>query len=162
MTLNPHLSKTSKHAKRLTGAELFQDDVSKALQHGGRAFLMKLKQRSVRRNNSWFRVLSLENRRFIDLVIQAVENIRSPLLLGLLKPLTEKLLSSIGGARGLMGELAFKTQDFGRPLANKISMIAAQWGNRHAARWATNDGFARYLAVIEINSLPFFQIKAKT
>lgn len=141
--------------------ELTASDISSVLRYGGRAFLLRLKKQSIRRNNSWFRVLSLENRRFIDAVIQTLERIRSSLLLGLLKPLTEKLLQAIGGTRGLVGELAFGMQNFGYPLTQRISKIAAQWGNKLALQWANDEDFTRYVTVLELNSFPFFRAGIK-
>lgn len=126
-------------------------DIPSILRHGGRAFLLKLKQRSIR-NNSWFSVLSLEKRRFIDAVIQTVEKIRSSLLLKLLTAIAEKLLNAIGGVRGLIGELPYATHIFGRPLAQKISQVAAQWGNSLASKWASDEQFIRYLAIVNINN----------
>ena len=149
-------------AKKTSEMQLVCGDISSILRGGGRAFLLRLKRRSMRKNNSWFRVLSLENRRFIDAVIQTVEKIRSSLLLRLLTPLTEKLLQAIGGARGLMGELAYRMQSFGYPMSQRISKIAAQWGNRLASKWANDEDFTRYLTVVEINNLPFFRARSKT
>ena len=40
-----------------------------------------LKKKSIRVNNSWYRLLSLDKRRFIDAVIQTVDKISSSLLL---------------------------------------------------------------------------------
>ncbi len=141
-------------------AEPATNDISNLLRQGGRRFLLRLKRRSIR-NNSWFRVLTLEKRRFIDVVILTLEKIRSPLLIKLLTSSTEKLLQAIGGTRGLMGELAYQMQSFGVPLTQKISKIAAQWGNKLALRWADDKDFTRYLTVVEMNNLPFFRAGIK-
>lgn len=142
-------------------AELFVNDISNALRQGGRAFLLKLKRRAIRNNNSWFRVLSLEKRRFIEAVIQTVEKIRSSLLLKLLAALAEKLLRAIGGVRGLIGELAYEMHSFGCPLAQRISRTAVQWGNSLAVKWANDEGFIQYLTVIDMNNLSFFREATK-
>jgi hypothetical protein len=142
-------------------AELFTNDISNALRQGGRTLLLKLKQRSIRNNNSWFRVLSLEKRRFIEAVIQTVEKIRSSLLIKLLAALAEKLLRAIGGVRGLIGELAYEMHSFGRPLAQRISRTAAQWGNSLAVTWANDEGFIRFLTVVDMNNLSFFREATK-
>lgn len=159
MALPNKLKRTSSQARK-PETQSTANCLSSLLMHSGRAFLLRLRQRSIRRNNSWFRVLSLESRRFIDVVIQTVEKIRSSLLLKLLTPLTEKLLTAIGGTRGLMGELAYKMQDYGFPLTQRISEIAVQWGNKTASKWANDADFARYLTVTEINNHPFFQASA--
>jgi hypothetical protein len=153
--------KTSGTQKDRFRTQLFANDISNMLRQGGRTFLLKLKKRSIRSNNSWFRVLSLEKRRFIDAVIETVEKIRSSLLLELLTSLIEKLLRVIGGIRGLVGELAYEMQSFGYPLTQRISKIAVQWGNNLALRWANDENFKRYLTVVNINNLPFFRVGAK-
>lgn len=94
-------------------------------------------------------------------MIQTLERIRSSLLLGLLKPLTERLLQAIGGTRGLVGELAYGMQNFGRPLAQRISKIATQWGNKFASKWANDEDFMRYVTVLELNSNAFFRVGMK-
>src|SRR5208283_3339150 len=83
-------------------------DISMMISHGGRKFLSKLKQKSIRSNNSWYRILSLDKRRFIDAVIQTVDKIRSSLLLKILTTFVEKLLRAIGGIRGLIGNLGYE------------------------------------------------------
>lgn len=150
----------SKKQKTRFAAESVNDAIPNVLRQGGRRFLLRLKRRSIR-NNSWFRVLTLEKRRFIDVVIQTLEKIRSPLLIRLLTSPTEKLLQAIGGTRGLMGELAYQMQSFGVPLTQKISRIAAQWGNKLALRWADDEDFMRYLTVVEMNNLPLFRAGIK-
>ncbi|MCW3994541.1 MAG: hypothetical protein NWE98_00120 [Candidatus Bathyarchaeota archaeon] len=132
-------------------------EITDTLRMGGRYFLLTLKQKSMRINNAWFRILTLEKRRFIDAVIQTVDKIRSNLLLKILVGFTQKLLQAIGGMRGLIGELAYTMQTFGHPLAQRISKIAKEWGNKTAASWANDIGFIRYLTVIDINNLPIFK-----
>ncbi len=137
------------------------DNISSMIQQGGRKFLSTLKQKAIRSNNSWFRILSLEKRRFIDAVIQTVSRIQSSLLVKVLTPLAEKLLQAIGGIRGLVGHLSYEMQNYGRPLAQKVSQYAKNWGNKTAEKWATDDGFIRFLTVIEINNLPIFRVTNK-
>jgi hypothetical protein len=137
------------------------DNISSLIKNGGRKFLSTLKQKSIRSNNSWYRVLSLDKRRYIDLVIQTVDKIRSALLLKILTPLAGKLLQAIGGVRGLMGHFYFEMQNFGQPLAQRVSLIAKSWGNKQASRWANDQGFIRFLTVIEINNLPMFRVSNK-
>ena len=136
-------------------------DISTMIRHGRRKFLSKLKQKSIRSNNSWYRVLSLDKRRFIDAVIQTVDKIRSSLLLKLLTGLATKLLSAIGGIRTLIDNLPYGMQNFGHPLAQRISIIATKWGNNLAAKWANDEGFIRYLTVIDMNNLPIFRVSNK-
>ena len=81
-----------------------------------------------------------------------------PLLLKILTGFVEKLFRAIGGIRGLMGNFAYEMQNFGHPLAQRISVIAAKWGNNVAAAWSNDEGFIRYLTVIDMNNLPIFRI----
>ena len=145
----------------LMKSEVASKDISIMIRYGGRKFLSKLKQKSIRSNNSWFRVLSLDKRRFIDAVIQTVDKIRSSLLLKILTGFVEELFRAIGGIRGLIGDFAFEMQNFGHPLAQRVSVIAANWGNNLAAAWSNDEGFIRYLTVIDMNNLPIFRIFLK-
>ena len=142
----------------LVKSEVAAKDISIMIRHGGGRFLSKLKQKSIRSNNSWYRVLSVDKRRFIDAVIQTVDKIRSSLLLKILAGFVEKLFRAMGGIRGLMGNFAFEMQNFGYPLAQRVSVIAAKWGNNLAATWSNDEGFIRYLTVIDMNNLPIFRI----
>ena len=137
------------------------DEVSNMIRNGGRSFLSALKRKSIRSNNSWYRVLGLDKRRLIDAVIQTVDKVQSSLLLKILTPLAGKLLQAIGGVRGLMGPLYFGMKSFGQPLAQKISQIAEKWGNKSAAKWANDVGFIRFLTVIDLNDLSMFRASTK-
>ena len=139
-------------------SKLAFNDVKSMLLNGGTKFLSKLKQKSLRVNNSWYRVLNLEKRRFIDAVIQTIDKIRSALLLKVLINFTEKLLQAIGGIRGLIGNLAYDMQAFGQPLAQRISVVGMGWGNKKAAQWANDEGFIRFLTVTDMNNLPIFKV----
>jgi hypothetical protein len=131
------------------------------IKQGGRHFLLKLKQKSIRSNNSWFRVLSLEKRRFIDAVIQTVDRIQSSLLLKLMTELSEKLLCAIGGVSALIGMIPYGMITYGAPLAKRVSEIAQAWGNRSAKLWVTDQVFIRYLTVIDQNNLSMFKVSTK-
>jgi hypothetical protein len=151
------------HSKNtLLKSEIVAEDISIMISHGGRKFLSKLKQKSIRSNNSWYHVLSVDKRRFIDAVILTVDKIRSSLLLKILTGFVEKLFRAIGGVRGLMGDLGFEMQNFGYPSAQRVSVIAAKWGNNLAANWSNDAGFIRYLAVIYMNNHPIFKVSNKT
>ena len=160
--------RTAKNAKSsdekmiaTTKQELELADISKMISNGGRKFLSTLKQKSLR-SNKWYRVLSLDKRRFIDAVIQTVDKIRSLLLLKILTGLVEKLLKAIGGIRVLIGNLTYNMQNYGQSLAQKISIIAKQWGNKTAAKWASDKRFIQYLTVLDMNNLPIFKVSNHT
>jgi hypothetical protein len=40
----------------------------------------------------------------------------------------------------------------GKPLARRISRIAQKWGNKPAQEWAEDEGFSRYLTIVNMNS----------
>lgn len=123
----------------------------------GRSALAILKQKAVR-NRSWFKVLRLEDRRFLDAVMGTVRRVRSATLLDLLEPLVKKLLDAIGGVRALIGEVSYRTRITGTLLAQRISRIAQSWGNKNAEVWATDERFMRYLAVVDMNNIPVFRV----
>jgi hypothetical protein len=148
-----------KNEKTKTSADTF--DISRMISSGGRSFLSTLKKKALRSSNSWFRLLSLDKRRFMDAVIQTVDEIRSSLLLKILTPLVTRLLQALGGIRGLQGNLSYGMQNFGQPLAQRISVIAHEWGNIHAAKWASDPGFIRFLTVIDLNDIPIFKVSRK-
>jgi hypothetical protein len=150
---------TSKHIEKQNNQPAA--DVSNMLLSGGRKFLLTLKQKSIRSNNAWYRIIPLDKRRFIDAVIQTVDKIQSSLLLKILAPLAGKLLQAIGGMRGLMGNLSFGMLNYGLPLAQRISVIAKGWGNKMASKWANDEGFIRYLTVVDMNNLPIFKVSTK-
>jgi len=78
----------------------------------GSESLAIMKRRAIR-NRSWFKVLTAEDRRFLDAVICTVTRIRSSTLLGLLEPLVRRLLEAIGGVRMLFGEVAYRMRTVG-------------------------------------------------
>ncbi|MCW4025668.1 MAG: hypothetical protein NWF01_11660 [Candidatus Bathyarchaeota archaeon] len=136
-------------------------NIGSMVKTGGRQFLIKLKQKAIRSNNSWFKVLSLEKRRFIEAVIQTVDRIQSSLLLKLMTELSEKLLCAIGGLPAFIGKIRSGMISYGFPLAQKISSIAHVWGNKLSHKWANDEGFVRYLTVTEVNNLPMYQASRK-
>jgi hypothetical protein len=156
--MQSNLSKTSKNQNT---PQTPKPDISSMLRQGGRQFLLKLKQKSIRSNNSWFKVLSLDKRRFIEAVIQTVDRIQSSLLLKLMTELAEKLLKAIGGIPALIGHIPYGMLTYGVPLAKRTSMIAQSWGNNSAKGWVNDEGFIRYLIVIDVNNLPIFRISGK-
>lgn len=151
----------SKQKNETTKTPADTTDISSMIRHGGRSFLSTLKKKSLRVNNSWYRVLPIDKRRLIEAVIQTVDKICSSQLLKILTPLAGKLLQAIGGIRGLIGNLSFAMQNFGCPLAQRISVIAEKWGCNQAAKWASDEGFIRFLAVIDMNDLPIFKVSNK-
>jgi hypothetical protein len=146
---------------QLSDQDLKSADVSNMIVKGGRNFLRTLKQKALRNHNTWFRTLTVDKRRYIDAVIQTVDKIRSNLILKILVPLAEKLLNAIGGLQGLFGNLSYGMQTFGQRQARQISLVAVGWGNKLASKWMHDEGFIRYLTVINMNDLPMFKVNTK-
>jgi hypothetical protein len=118
-----------------------------------RRYLIRLR-RWAQRCGAWFR-LGLDDRRFLNLVIEVVERGQSRLLVRVLEPILRKLLEAIGGFQKAMevlfGRLSYWMLVRGRGLAMRLSLIARSWGNRLALSWSEDKGFIRYLAVMDLN-----------
>jgi len=41
----------------------------------------------------------------------------------------------------------------GFPRAQRLSLLAQKWGNRLAGKWALDESFARFLAVMYVNGV---------
>lgn len=130
--------------------------------------LSKLKDEAVRRG-LWGRVLSWNDRRYIDALTMAHigRTIRSPLVLRILAPIVKKLLKALGkilktplrivgraadeeairGTLSLMGETAHRMM---RGVAEELSRIARGWGNRLARKWSEDAGFIKYLLMMNL------------
>jgi len=107
--------------------------------------LVALKTRSMRRG-IWYRILNRLERAQVDLTLRIVKNIRSPLLARVLDSIVDKL------AAALESEVAKRVRSVGVVLARKLGEIAGRWGNALAQSWAQDEGFARFLAVMDLNS----------
>ncbi|MEM2314469.1 MAG: hypothetical protein QXN40_06880 [Candidatus Bathyarchaeia archaeon] len=104
------------------------------------------------RRRIWFKVLSNLERGLVDFVIKAVDSPRSPRLIEALARIIVKVKKAMmSPVKRLMGHI-------GRPLAERISAIALRWGNKGAAEWAEDEGFIRYLTIINMNSIPGFRL----
>ncbi|MCW4024551.1 MAG: hypothetical protein NWF01_05900 [Candidatus Bathyarchaeota archaeon] len=76
----------------------------------------------------------------------ANDNVCSTTLVTQLLSITSKLGNLIESG------LSRATKEIGFQAANKFSVFAQSWGNKIAREWASEFGFARYLAVMKINS----------
>jgi hypothetical protein len=116
-----------------------------------RSELMKIKKRAMRRK-AWFKILDKTERAIIDLTIQCVEKIRSTKLTKILTEIINKLKQIIESPiKRLMKQI-------GLPLAQKLSEVAQNWGNKAARFWVAELGFIQYLTVIQRNLPPIFRI----
>jgi hypothetical protein len=93
------------------------------------------------RRNVWFRILTRVERGVLDLTAKYVDNIRSTTLANLVTAILNKL------AQSMENKLDRLVREVGYPLAQKISKIAASWGNVSAHKWAEDKSFAKYLAI---------------
>ena len=117
----------------------------------GKQKLRKLKLQAVRRG-VWFRGLSRVDRALVDLTIKVVDGVRSFTLAKALLSVIEKL------------EDAFESRvlrilkEVGFPLARKLSLFAQKWGNNLAQDWMRDVSFAKFLAIMYINSPGVFKV----
>jgi hypothetical protein len=106
-----------------------------------RTELIKLKLKAIRAG-VWFKALPKIDRVLVDLTIKVVDNIRSI-------SLAKSIFAVVGKLEGLLESSVLKSlRLIGRPLAEKISLIAQKWGNASAKAWATDQSFAFFLAVM--------------
>ena len=112
--------------------------------------LTKMKVRAIRRG-FWFKVLSRTERASIDLTIKVVERVRSLLLARVLGAIIRKLLDA------MESRVAQVMREVGRGLAEKLSRIAQNWGNKSARHWTEDPSFVQYLAVTYMNTPAMFK-----
>ena len=109
-----------------------------------RAELIKLKLRAMR-SGVWFRVLPRIDRVLFDLTIKVTRCVRSGVLANIIFSIARKLEGF------LETKLERAIREIGFPAACKLSLFAQKWGNKVAEEWASDFGFARYLAVMKLN-----------
>jgi len=93
------------------------------------------------RRGAWFRVLSPVERSLIDLAIRVVAKVRSVTLARSLAFVVKKLVGIFETS------VRRQIQAIGLPLARRLSAIAQNWGNVSAVHWASDLGFASFLAI---------------
>jgi hypothetical protein len=109
-----------------------------------KAQLLKLRLRAMR-SGIWYTALSRIDRVLVDLTIKVVKDIRS-----------SQLAKSISVVMGKLDELLEGRflrlkRTIGYSMAEKISVLAQEWGNTTAHDWATDRSFASYLLVMHAN-----------
>ena len=110
-----------------------------------RGQLVKMKLRAIRAG-FWYRALSRIDRAIIDLTIKVAHSIRSATLASRILSVAKKLEDLFES------KLTRAIRDIGLPLTHRLSLIAKNWGNNTAEAWANDLNFARYLAVMKLNS----------
>ena len=108
--------------------------------------LIQSSKRAALRRGIWFRALSRVERGILDLTAKYVACIRSSTLAKVVTAILQKLEFA---SESVVDRLA---RTVGLSLARKTSDLARRWGNRSASSWAVDAEFARYLAVIHLNS----------
>jgi hypothetical protein len=109
-----------------------------------RSQLVKLKLRAMRAG-VWYRALRRIDRVLVDLTISVAQGVRSCSLANCLLSVTRKL-------EGLLeSRVSRAVREVGFPLARKLSAVAQAMGNFGALAWASDESFARYLAVMRLN-----------
>lgn len=108
--------------------------------------MVKLRLKAMR-SGIWYRALNRIDRVLVDLTIKVAKaNIHSNSLINQLLTITSKLESVFEN------KLSRATREFGFSLASKLSIIAQKWGNKCAQNWSQDLDFAKYLAVMKLNS----------
>jgi len=113
-------------------------------------FLVSVRRRALR-GRVWFRVLDGAERAILTLAPRCVEVVRSPMLVDAVAKILVKV------AEALRTPLARFRSQVARPLAEKISLIAQEWGNLAAEAWVRDKGFIQYLAVCKFNDISIFK-----
>ncbi len=109
--------------------------------------LVLLRRRAMRAG-VWFRRLPRIDRVLVDLTIRVAESIRSVML-------ADSLLSVARKLEGLLeSRFARRVREIGFSLACKYSLFGVSWGNRSCLDWAGDPFYARFLAVMKVNSGP--------
>ena len=112
---------------------------------GYTAVLRSLRLRTMRQR-LWYRVLSGLERAQVDLTLKVVRRVQSPSLARVLDLIVDKL------SNALQSMVSRITRAVGFPMALKLSKMAQGWGNKSAQAWAQDSGFARFLAIMSLNS----------
>ncbi|MEM2168490.1 MAG: hypothetical protein QW186_01630 [Candidatus Bathyarchaeia archaeon] len=115
-------------------------------------YLARIRLEALRRRGVWFKALSSLERGLVDFVIRVVDRPRSPKLIEVLARIIVKV------KRAMMSPIRRLMEEVGRPLAKKISTIALRWGNKGAAEWAEDEGFIKYLTIVDMNNIPGFRL----
>jgi hypothetical protein len=109
-------------------------------------FFLKLRREALRRR-VWFRVLNCTERALLYLVPRCTETPRNTTMIDMLAKIIVKIKDALNSP---MADLVNRV---GKPLALRLSRIAQEWGHKTAGEWASDEGFARYLAMRHLNSV---------
>ena len=107
--------------------------------------LVKLKFKAIR-GGVWFKALSRIDRALVDLTIKVVHGVQSSTLARIVFSIVAKLEDA------LENRFLNALKEVGFPQARKLSLFAQKWGNVSARNWAFDLSFARFLAIMHLNS----------
>ena len=109
-----------------------------------RTQLVKLRLKA-KRAGVWFRALPRIDRVLVDLTIRVADNIRSVTLAKNILAVTKKL-------EGLLESSLLRAfREVGIRLAQKLGLVAQEWGNTSAKEWISDISFIKFLAVMHVN-----------
>lgn len=114
-----------------------------------RAELIQKRQKAMRKH-LWFKILNQSERAIFNLTIRCVEQVKSSKLAKIMTAIIEKLTYS------MTNKVEELSESIGRQLAQKISILAFSWGNCEALKWAEDNRFIKYLAVISMYTPEIF------
>jgi len=98
------------------------------------------------RRGVWYTVLNSLERAQVDLTIKIVERVRSPFLAKVLDRIINKLSVVWTSSIHRM------VRSQGYALTFRLSMIAQSWGYQSAKTWVNDHRFAKFLAIMSLNS----------
>ncbi len=110
-----------------------------------RDFLVSVKRKSLRRG-IWFKALSSLDRGYYNLVCTVVNRVRSEAVA------CEVMVIMIKLRDALKSDFVRLVESCGVKRAWKASDRAMRWDNRGALEWKGDIGFARFHAMIELNT----------
>ena len=112
--------------------------------------LMKLRLKAMRAG-VWFKTLPRIDRVLVDLTIKVADSVRSTTL-------AKSLLDIMRKLEGLLESSLLRAfRGVAQKLAQKLSIIAQEWGNGSARNWDSDLSFIRFLAVMHINRPKIFK-----
>jgi hypothetical protein len=109
------------------------------------AFLLELRREALRKR-VWFKVLNGTERALLYLVPRCMKTPKNATLIDLLAKVIVKIKNAL---KSRVANLVFQV---GRPLAEKLSLTAQEWGHKTACLWARDEGFWKYLTVVNLNN----------
>jgi hypothetical protein len=111
------------------------------------SFLLKIRREALRKR-VWFKVLDDTERALLYLVPRCMETPKNATLIDAVARIIVKIKNA------LKSRLANLTLQVGKPLAEKMSLVAQEWGHKTAREWAGDEGFWKYLTIVCLNNSP--------